>query len=66
MDMAAWLDEMTYRLLVCAEDHAEAEKHLAIVARWTRPRPNSSGAARTSGPTTRRWWPNRSAARGSQ
>ncbi len=35
MDMAAWLDEMTYRLLVCAEDEAEAAGRLAIVARWT-------------------------------
>ncbi len=34
MDMAAWLDEMTYRLLVCADDGAEAEERLAIVARW--------------------------------
>ncbi len=26
---------MTYRLLACAEDGAEAEEHLAVVARWT-------------------------------
>lgn len=35
MDMTAWLDEMTYRLLVCANDGTEAEERLAIVARWT-------------------------------
>ncbi len=35
MDMAACLDEMTYRLLVCAEDEREAAGRLAIVARWT-------------------------------
>ena len=35
MDMTAWLDEMTYRLLVCAEDQADAEERLAIVSRWT-------------------------------
>ena len=34
MDMTAWLDEMTYRLLVCAEDGAEARERLAIVRRW--------------------------------
>ncbi len=35
MDMTAWLNEMTYRLLVCAHDGIEARQHLAIVARWT-------------------------------
>ena len=35
MDMAAWLDEMTYRLLVCAEDQADGEERLAVVARGT-------------------------------
>jgi hypothetical protein len=34
MDMVAWLDEMTYRLLVCAENGAQAEEHLAIIRRW--------------------------------
>jgi len=34
MDMAAWLDEMTYRLLVCADDGAQAEERLAIIRRW--------------------------------
>ncbi len=34
MDMCEWLDEMTYRLLVCAEDGAEARERLAIVRHW--------------------------------
>jgi len=34
MDMAEWLDEMTYRLLVCADDGAQAREHLAIIRRW--------------------------------
>ena len=34
MDMAAWLDEMTYRLLVRAEGQPDAEERLAVVARW--------------------------------
>ena len=34
MDMCEWLDEMTYRLLVCAEDVAEARDRLAIVRHW--------------------------------
>ena len=34
MDMCEWLDEMTYRLLVCAEDEAEARDRLAIVRHW--------------------------------
>ncbi|MDQ3643397.1 MAG: hypothetical protein M3450_18500 [Actinomycetota bacterium] len=34
MDMCEWLDEMTYRLLVCAEDGAEAQDRLAIVRHW--------------------------------
>jgi len=34
MDMCEWLDEMTYRLLVCAEDEAEARERLAIVRHW--------------------------------
>ncbi len=35
MDMTAWLDEMTYRLLVCAHAGTEARERLAVVARWT-------------------------------
>jgi len=34
MDMCEWLDEMTYRLLVCAEDWAEVRDRLAIVRHW--------------------------------
>ena len=34
MDMCEWLDEMTYRLLVCAEDGTEALDRLAIVRHW--------------------------------
>ncbi len=34
MDMCEWLDEMTYRLLVCADDEAEAREGLAIVRHW--------------------------------
>ena len=34
MDMCEWLDEMTYRLLVCAEDEVEARERLAIVRHW--------------------------------
>ena len=34
MDMAAWLDEMTYRLLACADDGDQAEERLAIVGHW--------------------------------
>ena len=34
MDMCEWLDEMTYRLLVCADDEVEARDRLAIVRHW--------------------------------
>jgi len=34
MDMASWLDEMSYRLLACADDGAQAEERLAIVRHW--------------------------------
>jgi hypothetical protein len=34
MDMCEWLDEMTYRLLVCAEDEAEARERLAVMRHW--------------------------------
>jgi hypothetical protein len=34
MDMAAWLDEMTYRLLACAENGTQAGERLAIIRYW--------------------------------
>lgn len=34
MDLAAELDEMTYRLIACAADDDEARRRVAVVAHW--------------------------------
>ncbi len=36
MDMAACLDELTYRLLVDADDDVQAQQRLDIIQHWVR------------------------------